>query len=697
LFRKKISSIPASKGRETEPPPPVDVPPSHGDVKPPAGDGAPSREDVKVTTARGGLREKALKDFASGRYEDALHGFEKIVRDGRDEIVLRRMADCHYFLGAQGDKGHLSKAIDRYRDILRSYPGFNEENVQATYRLAESYRHLDLRYEALAEFKGVYFNYPESNYTSESLYRMAGILYEMRKFDEAIERFKEYIKRFPEGAHVKEAYFGVGDCYSQMRQFNDADVWYDNALKKWPALEDIPENSLLRLGTHYVQTGRYDDALKALFVYLNLFPGSDHAKESLYAVARSFERTGRLPFALKMFSLVIERYPGSREAEESALMMANMGVDTPGIPLPTQIFAGMDWYEKPIEAYDAIAGILSDPEMEEEVLFRKEVALIKGKRYREAFDAGRLLLETFPRGKRREEGKKTLVTAAGNLVDGHYAEKDYLSVVDLYFDLDRKVLIENGDFGMLYQIGRSLEEIGLLDQAAGFFEEMIPVFEKDAARGRRLSLEMAKIDYGRGKYEDAKKRLQPLIETQVGIDDGTVASAVKLMGDISYEEGLYREAAGLYSTVLGPGTDPDGGVTVRKRYADTLREMGMYASALVNYQRALEGCGTDVQRCSLPVVVNSYEGLGDCLYRKGQYRQAVEMYRQSLDGLPEGERNRWIVLNMGRGYAKLGEGSLAGEPPPPPEEGGGFWSRVMNYYRADEAWTKKYGPYIRGS
>lgn len=695
LLRKKISSSAPGSTEETVP-----VPPHH------TGEGTPPHDGMTATgppaapsaSPDRGLYDSALKDFTAGRYEDALQKFGKGGKAQRNEAALRRMADCHYFLGEKGDKGHLSKAVDRYRDILRTYPGLNEDNVQATYRLAESYRRLGLHYEALVEFKNIYANYPESGYTPESLYMMGALSYETRRFAEAIDLFKEYIQRFPEGSHVRDAYFGVGDCYSQMRQFNDADVWYDNALKKWPTLEDIPEDALRKLGAHHFQTGRYDDALRVLFAYLNLFPDGDRSREALYAIARSFEKTRQMQPALKMFSLVIERYPRSREAAESALIMANIGVDDPGIPVPAYIFAGMDGYKNPIEAYRAMEGSLFDPEMEEEVIFRKGTALIKRKRYREAFEAGRLLLATFPRGVRRDAGEKNLAAAASHLIDEHYAKKDYLSVVDLYFDLDRGNLLKGGNFDMLSQIGKSLKEMRLLDQAAGLFEEMIRVFGEDP-RGRRLSLDMAEIDYARGRYGDAKKRLQTLIDKRPGVNAELTAAARNLMGNISYKEGSYPEAAGFYSAVLGSGTVPDGGTAVRKRYADVLREMGMYSAALVNYRRALKECGDSAPQCPVPVALNSYEGLGDCLYRKGNYEEAIRMYQQSLDGIPEGRRSRWTMANIERGYAKLGKGPALGESPASLQVEGGdeFWSRVVDYYRADEDWTERYGPYIQDS
>ena len=470
LLRKKISAVPAAPGNNVTVGKTV-----KGKKKPRLPKKATTKTVSTVTDTD--LRAGALKDFASGRYEDALNKFKQMAATAKDETVLRRMADCHYFLGEEGKTEQISQAVDAYRKIIRTYPGHNQENGRVTYRLATSYHRMNLQYEALGEFKNAYLRYPESEYTPESLYMMATITYETERFHEAVELFKEYIKLFPEGTHIKEAYFRVGDCYSRMRQFNDADIWYENALKKWPVLEEVPRDAFLQLGAHRFQVGRYDDAAQVLFVYLNLFPEGDGARDALYAIAHSFERTDRPASALKMLSLLIERFPGSREAKEGALMMANMGVQNPGIPIPGHILAGMDSYREPIEAYDTMEGTLIDPEMEEEVIYRKTVALIKQKRYREAFDTGQLLLTTFPKGKRREAGEGQLIIAAGHLIDNHYTKGDYLSVADLYFDLDRDMVFKKGGLETLSQIGLSLKELNLLDHAAGFFEDINRAFK----------------------------------------------------------------------------------------------------------------------------------------------------------------------------------------------------------------------------
>jgi hypothetical protein len=48
-----------------------------------------------------------MSDFTSGRYEDALSKFKEIIKTEKNEAVMRRIADCYYFLGEKGDKRHV--------------------------------------------------------------------------------------------------------------------------------------------------------------------------------------------------------------------------------------------------------------------------------------------------------------------------------------------------------------------------------------------------------------------------------------------------------------------------------------------------------------------------------------------------------------------------------------------------------------
>jgi TolA-binding protein len=628
----------------------------------------------------------AMSDFTAGRYEDALDKFKKIIKNENNETTLRRIADCYYFLGEKKDKRYFSEAITAYTQIIRNYPESKKENAQAIYRLAQSFNHFNLYSNALMEFAKFCARYPESDYFSEAFYMMGRMNYKTGNLNRAITNFKEYIKRYPDTKNFQTAYFQVGDCYSRMTQFKDADAWYGNALKRWPALEDIPEDSLLSLGSHYFQAEKYNEALEVFFVYLNLFSQGKNCSKTLYTIARSFEETGQFSQALKSFSLLIERHPRSVEAIKGAAIMAKIGVKAPKIKLPVYILSGMEYYRNPIEAYDKMMGKIFDVDREEELAFWKGCALIKKKRYQEAFDNCRLMLDRFPYGTHRKAGEKNLILSAGRLIDDYYSKKDYLCVSNIYFHSDRIALFENGNFDVLLKIGTSLEKIDLPGHAAGVFEEMIKVFVEDK-RITALLLAMAKIDYDRSDYEGARKRLKELFGKPSYLDKETSMAARQLLGDICYKEGRFKEAVGFYQEVLGAKED---NAAIRKKYADSLRGMGLYPLALINYKRILKNCDDLGKKCSASLIMGSYEGLGDCLYSEGEYEKAIPMYEQSLKKPSEGEQNMWAIFNIGRGYTKLGNKPMADKSFSllKRERDNEFWQRVMDYYTADKNWTK---------
>ncbi|MBE9547545.1 MAG: tetratricopeptide repeat protein, partial [Proteobacteria bacterium] len=382
------------------------------------------------------LYSSAMDDFKSGEYKEALGKFKEILqqgplRTGRKEKVLRRLADCHYFLAEKGDSRDYLRAVDHYKKIIRDYPS-SKENVTALYRLAGSYMNLKFYYESIDVLETLCSKYPESSYVPESIFEMGRMLYKIGKFREAIEKFKEYIKKFPDGKHIRMAFFRIGDCYSQMQQFDEAEIWYRDAVKRWPDLGDVPKDSLLKLGFDYFRSGRHQGAVEALFVHMNLYPDDEENRKVIYTIVNSFVAMNQFPAALMMSSQLIERYPESQEAVESEIIMANIGVKEPGIRAPL-FMKGVQNYLNPLKTYDDMLTRFPFGEMNEGLLYQKGYALWKESRYKKSFDIYAHLLKQFPYGKYEKMSKKNLASIAEILVDKHYSKGDYLAVSDIYF------------------------------------------------------------------------------------------------------------------------------------------------------------------------------------------------------------------------------------------------------------------------
>ncbi|MGA2330461.1 MAG: tetratricopeptide repeat protein [Syntrophales bacterium] len=675
-----------------------------------------------VTTASHGdnsLYDQAMGDFQRGGYAEALEKFKVVLpqesgESPQKEKVMRSMAECHYFLGINGNKNDLLNAVDLYKNIVQKYPDSRDGNAIALYRIANAYAALDFYYEAKREFENLYAKYPESHYVPEITFRIGEMLYKTRKFDESALKFEEYVRKFPAGEYVKTAYFNLGDCYSQMHQEEVADKWYNDALNKWPELETIPEDVLLNVGYHYFRSTKYRDALKIFFFYVNVFPAKESNKEVLFAIARSLMELDQLPLSLKIFSLLIEKFPASREAMESAIIMANLGVKKPGMRLPSY-FQGMRNYQDPLKTYnDLLAGSPSGDYVEE-LLFQKGYFLYKNNRHKESFDTYALLLSRFSNGRYKGEVVKYFMTSADRIVDENYANGDYLAVSEIYFKSREHGLITGDNFKTAYCMGDSLRRVGLYDEAAEVFEKLLKTSGSVGDRNKIL-LAIADIDCERRNYDNVERILQRLSVTpqekdrrltmngrrtksqgkaiiQHSAPDGYIQLHVdRILGNVYFKKGLFDKAVSAYARVLAHGEGIEGMAEVYLKNADCLKAINSVEASMASYRKAIEAYNRESKKYSVDVLIASYRGLGDCLSEKKEYQEAISMYRQSASYLGGRAEGLWSLYGMGKGYAGLKNSEMADKTFSELKNKGGegFWSNLADYALREYSWNEKY-------
>ncbi len=665
------------------------------------------------------LYSQATVDFQSGRYSDALGKLRMILKQEPDESptkekVLRRIADCHFYLGIKGNNSDLLSAVDLYKNILQKYPGSHGENAIALYRVANSYAALNFYYEAKREYENLQAMYPESSYIPESVFRMGEMLYKAKRFGDAAEKFEEYVRKFPVGEYIKTAYFNLGDCYSQGHQEEIAERWYQDALKKWPDLGNIPEDILLNLGYHYFKSQKYHDTLKIFFFYINAYPDRESYKEVLFVIARSFMELDQLPLSLKMFSLLTEKFPNSREASESAIIMANIGVKKPGMKLPLH-FHGMQNYLDPLKTYNDMLTKFPSGVYAEDLLFQKSYVLYKNGRYKESFDTCGRLLSQFPRGKYKGEALKYFLAAADWLVDENYTKGDYPAVSEIYFKSRENGLISGDNFKMAYNMGDSLRRVGLYDEAMEVFEKLLKTYGSAADRNK-IVLAIADVDCERGNYENVERILQQLSTAPSELDnrltphgrkgrypgkdmvkpilsDGNVDKHInRILGNVYFKKGLLDKAAQAYAKVLDSGEGIEGMAMIYRNYAECLKAVNSLPLAKVNYQNAIEVYNRENQKYPIKIMIDSYRGLGDCLFEEKKYLEAISMYKQSLTKLDKRTEGLWSIYNMGQGYVELRNSEMVDKTfsELKSKGGEGFWSTLADYGLREYSWSEKY-------
>ena len=642
----------------------------------------------------------AMTDFKVGQYQSALTKLLDVNRENLDlvvkERVLRRIADCHYFIGIKGSNRDLLSAVDVYKEILQKFPNNREENSEAQYRLAKSYLQLKFYYEAKREFQNLYSRYNDSPHTPEALFMTGEMSYRTRNFTDAVSRYKEYLVKFPQGDSIQQAYFGLGDSYSQLQQNDQAEACYAEARKKWQ-LEDMPKDAILKLGYHYFRSKKYPDAVRMFFFFVNLYPDDEMSRDVLFSIARSFMEVEQYGIALKMFSLLIERYPDSREAQESAIIMANIGVKKPSLKVPD--LPGMQNYRDPLKVYDSMLAQTGPSEMAEGLLYQKGYALWKYGRYEESFEAFSQMIRLFPQARYKEEGIKNLILDINELVAKYNAQRDYLSVARMYYKIPENVLNRNSDHGAVFGIGDALRKIGLFFDAKRVFENLLQSMPPGQDKSPVL-LALADIENRRGRPDDAERILQDVSSDKSRSNRNVLVSIYWLRGDIALRRGQYEKAVSAYAETLSHGEPSENAAVFFRNYATALKESNACAPALVQYQKAMELYQKGVkenQPYPRDVWVTACQGMGECYTRQNKHQEAVAMYKQSITGTPGSRENLWALFDMGRGYIKASSPAMAEKVFSELKSRGGeeFWANVIDYTVRDNAWMEKYAKYLR--
>ena len=639
-----------------------------------------------------------MTEFNAGRYLEALPKLQEVNRENLDPVarekVQRRLADCHYYLGIKGSNKDLLQAVDFYKDLLQKYPNMREENQESLYRLAKSYVHLKFFYEAKREFQNLYTHYHDSSHLAEAIYMMADMAYRTRNFPEAVSRFKEYLNKYPDGEYAQKCYFGAADSYSQLQQNDQADLWYGQALRKW-SLEQIPKDSILKMGYHYFRSKKHQEAARIFFFFLNLYPDDEMSRDVLYSIARSFMEMDQPSISVKMFSLLIERYPDSREAQESAIVMANIGVKRPGLKIPD--IPGIQNYRDPLKVYNDLLAQSGTGEMTEGLLFQKGYALWKYGRHEEAFESFSLMARLFPQGRYKEEGIKNLLMSINFLVEKNYAKGDYLAIAHLFFKTPEPVMNRNTDLQAVYRIAVAMKQIGLLFDSKRVLDGLLKKIPPGQENGHVL-LALADIESRRGRHDEAESLLQQ-VAGRSG-DKKVLAGVQQLRGDILLRKGLYGKAASSYSEAVAYGEDLDNAAVFYRNYGFALKESDACQPAIANFQKALFLYNKGVREnkpYTKDVFVTSYQGIGQCYFKENRFQEAVAMFKQSMISAPEGRESLWALYDAGRAYLRANNPTQAEKAFTELKSRGGeeFWSNIIDYYVRENAWTEKYAKYLR--
>ena len=290
----------------------------------------------------------AQKFYASGAYDQAIEGYQHIIRSQsrflqmRDvevtvgEITAPLQEVARYQIGnarfksAEEALASASRSRDparrsRFQDRARSLFGeaadaFVEaeelSTVAALKALARSravacwYAIQD--YERTIEGAGLLIErYPSSAYVEQAMYDVGWAWYDMEDYGNSITAFERLVERFPGGYRGSRALFQIGEAHFALENYREAIPFYQRLVDS-QRIEEMSEREILQMKRQKI-AGLVDET------------ALDLAAKALIRVGECHEKTGQYAQAEEAFELVASRFADEqRLAEEAYLRQADM-------------------------------------------------------------------------------------------------------------------------------------------------------------------------------------------------------------------------------------------------------------------------------------------------------------------------------------------------------------------------------------
>ena len=278
-----------------------------------------------------------------GRRQQSLALLDSVVRYGADdELVVMAMFECSRQLFETRNMDRAKKYLMRYLEITPDDDAkflmgkiYNEE---AKFDSARIYLHdlpdtIDgfLFYKGRTEyFLGIWGRsegrlllhrerFPESPFADRTLYILASISFNRRKYGKAIQFWREMVDRFPSSPYAASALERIGDSYSKLGAYSDALSAYFQVAQYDPS-EQLASEVTLKVYEAKYNLHKYPSLIDALRKYVKDNPDSKLVARTRFRIAKLlFEREKYYQSMIEL-DRVIDEYPKSAEATEALLL-----------------------------------------------------------------------------------------------------------------------------------------------------------------------------------------------------------------------------------------------------------------------------------------------------------------------------------------------------------------------------------------
>ncbi|MBE0567347.1 MAG: tetratricopeptide repeat protein, partial [Krumholzibacteria bacterium] len=435
-----------------------------------------------------------------------------------------------YYLGrCLEDTGQYILAIQRYRQVLRTYPDSPLAD-DAAFSVAEAFYRSGQNAVAVRSYREFIDQYPDSRFVANARYKMACVTFSEKRYDESVRQLEEIVRLFPGEEIAGYAQYLIGDCYAALDRRAEAIFAWTEAVRRFEGSR-VASAAMHKIVFTYAAERNFSQAIVLAEEFLRRYPGDSLAPRVRVLQGFSHFELEEYRQAIMCFQNVVDKNVNTDVAERALF-------------LSTLAYFRVEQLDRVITNYNYIASrLLPTPShwRARTYYYLGEAYYAQGL-YRQAEGMYRLVLTGYPRSNVAAAALQGLVAS----------------------------LSRSGDY-----------ELALREQE----KFLLALANADSEKGNN-SLAVGSIYFNQRKYEEALKQFSDFLAKHP--DDPAAAAALANQGDCYYRLQYYDQAIESWRSLLTRFPAAPEAQEALYRIADTQFGLGRYADAAATYGRLQE-------------------------------------------------------------------------------------------------------------
>ncbi len=567
-----------------------------------------------------------------------------------------------------------SAAMQQYRLFVQSYGG-SERAASAQYMVGECYFAAEDYEGALREYAKVADRKGRDDFLKASvLLRQGECNYNLGRFDKAIENYDRLVKKYDDTFLLAEGLYEIGLAYIVEGNWLKLSTAYRELLERHPGYGEMPQVKFA-LGLFAYQEQNYDEAI-ANFEQVP-------SDRGLYYLGRCLEDTGQYILAIQRYRQVLRKYPDSPLADDVAFSVAEAFYRSGQNTVAVRSYRDFldDYPESPFVAnarYKMACVTFNEGSFDESVRELEEIVrtfpgeMIAG--YAQYLigdcymnlDRRAEAIFAWTDAVRRFEGSRVASAAMHKIIYSYTLEENFSQAIVL---ADEFLKVYPGDtLAARVRVLQGFSHFQLEEyrEAIMSFQNVVDKHVNTDVAERALFL--STLAYSRiDQLDRVITNYNYLASKLLPTPSPWRARTYYYLGEAYFDQGLYREASGMYRLVLTGYPHSNVAAASLQGLVASLSRNDQYELALEEQDKfllALANADSDKGTNSLavgsiyfnqhnyedalkqfndflaknpddPAAATALVNQGDCYYRLQYYEQAVESWTTLLKRFPE--------------------------------------------------------------